>query len=257
MPRTPRKRSATNIYHIMMRGSNRQEIFHDDEDNIRFLETLEKYKSKTGLKVYGWCLMGNHVHLLLEEGNEDISITMKRINVSFVNFYKAKYKSIGHLFQDRYKSESVEKDAYLLTVIRYIHHNPVKAGMVTKPQKYRWSSCNGYYSGQGYEKDLLDKEFILGIFSENLQIALERFKDFNEQDNQDLCLEDLDKKKLTDDEVRDKVFKLVPETKILDFRNLSKEERKTIVRELRTIEGASYRQIARILAVSVGAVFNA
>ena len=87
MPRRAREKSKSGIYHIILRGANRREIFHDDEDYMRFLETLEKYKKKTEIKIYGWCLMGNHIHLLLEEGNEEISITMKRIGVSYVWFY--------------------------------------------------------------------------------------------------------------------------------------------------------------------------
>ena len=87
MPRMPRQRSNSGIYHIMLRGANRQEIFHDTEDNARFLETLKKYKNESGIKVYGWCLIGNHVHLLLQEGKEYLTVTMKRIGVSYVSFY--------------------------------------------------------------------------------------------------------------------------------------------------------------------------
>ncbi|MEG6521518.1 transposase [Desulfotomaculum sp. 1211_IL3151] len=83
MLRRAREKSETGIYHIMVRGANRQEIFHDDEDRLRFLETLDRIKITSEMKVYGWCLMNNHVHLLLEEANEDISITMKRLGVSF------------------------------------------------------------------------------------------------------------------------------------------------------------------------------
>ncbi|WP_280617153.1 transposase [Heyndrickxia oleronia] len=130
LPRGARVKSRSGIYHIMLRGVNKQEIFHDDEDCITFLDMINRYKEKAELTVYAWCLMNNHVHLLLKEGNEDISITMKRIGVSFVSYYNRKYETTGHLFQDRFRSENVESMRYLLTVIRYIHQNPVKAGMV-------------------------------------------------------------------------------------------------------------------------------
>ena len=103
MPRGAREKSEIGIYHIMIRGANRQEIFHDDEDNLRILETLNKIKATSEIKVYGWCLMGNHVHLLLGEGKEDLSVTMKRIGVSYVWYYNRKYKTTGHLFQDGLK----------------------------------------------------------------------------------------------------------------------------------------------------------
>ena len=87
MPRVAREKSRSGIYHVMLRGANRQEIFHDDEDCLKFLNIIEKYKVKSDLKLYAWCLMGNHVHLLVKEGNELLSTTMKRIGVSFVSYY--------------------------------------------------------------------------------------------------------------------------------------------------------------------------
>ncbi|WP_330571508.1 transposase [Serpentinicella alkaliphila] len=95
---TLREKSESGIYHVIIRGANRQEIFHDDEDCLRFLETLEKYKVKSAIKIYGWCLMNNHIHLLIEEGKEELSTTMKRIGVSFVGYYHLKYDTTGHLF---------------------------------------------------------------------------------------------------------------------------------------------------------------
>jgi putative transposase len=94
--------------------------------------------------------MSNHVHLLLREGSEDISITMKRIGVSFVSYYNWKYWTTGHLFQDRFKSENMETTEYLLTVTRYIHQNPIKAGIANKVDEWRWSSCVGYFCGIVY-----------------------------------------------------------------------------------------------------------
>jgi putative transposase len=143
MPRRARVKCGSGIYHILLRGANRQEIFQDDEDCSNFLDLLHKYKLKTKMKIYGWCLMSTHVHLLLREGNEDILTTMKRIGVSFFLYYNWKYGTSGHLFQDRFKSENVVNDQYLLTVIRYIHQNPLKARIVKRVNEWRWSSCPG------------------------------------------------------------------------------------------------------------------
>ena len=145
MPRRAREKSESGIYHIILRGANRQEIFHDDDDSTRFLETIEKYKKQVEIIVYGWCLMSNHLHMLLGEGKEELSITMKRIGVSFAWYYNWKYRTTGHLFQDRFASEIVDSDVYLMTVIRYIHQNPVKAGLVKCPLDWKLSSCAGYY----------------------------------------------------------------------------------------------------------------
>lgn len=171
MPRGKRTKSETGIYHVMNRGANRQEIFHDKEDFQRFLDTIVRYKKSSEMKVYSWCLMNNHFHLLLKEGKENLSDTMKRIGLSFVQYYHAKYGTTGPLCQDRFKSENVESEKYLLTVVRYIHQNPVKAGMIHCADDWKWSSCLGYYGKDCYPSNLLDKYYVLRKFSSDLEIA--------------------------------------------------------------------------------------
>ena len=126
MPRQARRKSKTGIYHVIMRGINRQSIFEDDEDYERFIETLKKYKETSEYKIYAFCLMRNHFHLLMKTEKEDLDLVIKRIAGSYVYWYNLKYHRSGHLFQDRYKSEAVEDDPYFLTVLRYIHHNPIR-----------------------------------------------------------------------------------------------------------------------------------
>lgn len=257
MPRRPREKSETGIYHIILRGSNKLEIFHDDEDSMRFLDILEKYKKKSGMEIYGWCLMGNHIHLLLGEGTEELSVTMKRIGVSFVWYYNSKYGTTGHLFQDRYRSEKVENDEYLLTVVRYIHQNPVKAGIVKRAEGWKWSSCLGYYGKRSYPSRLLDKEFVLRIFSDDKNTAITRFKEFNERENEDECLDDTIRIRLTDEEVKRKVKDFLPGLEIMQIKNLPKPKRDEIIHNIKRIEGTTQRQIARILGISSSLVFKA
>lgn len=251
MPRRARVKSGSGIYHIMLRGANRQEIFHDDEDCLRFLDILHKYKLKTVVKIYAWCLMSNHVHLLLKEGNEDISTTIKRIGVSFVSYYNMKYGTIGHLFQDRFKSENVENRRYLLTVVRYIHQNPIKAGIVKRVNEWRWSSCRDYYGAYNGKRKLLDPGFILGMFSDDNILAIERFKEFNERVNQDQCLDDhMKERKLTDDEARGMIKELLNGIEIAQVKSLPRRQRNEILQRTKKIRGLSQRQTARILGVS-------
>ena len=257
MPGQAREKSKTGIYHIIIRGANKQEIFHDEEDKIKFLEILKKVKSKTKIKVFGWCLMNNHVHLLIEEDKEEISITMKRIGVSFVWYYNKKYRTTGHLFQDRFKSEKVETDKYLLTVIRYIHQNPIKARMVKSIEQWKWSNCLEYYDNKIGPEDLLDKEVILVMFSDNKRIAIERFKHFNELQNDDCCLDEVDteKLKLTDEEARHEILKLINE--IAQVKSLPKHDRDEILKKVKRINGVTQRQVARILGASPSLIFKA
>ncbi len=165
MPRKAREKSESGIYHIMMRGINRQKVFKDDEDCLRFIQTLQKYKEQSDYAIYAYCLMGNHVHILLKTGTEPLEQIMRRVCGSYVYWYNDKYQRIGNLFQDRFKSEPVDGDAYFLVVLRYIHQNPVKAGLVKNIEQYKWSSYKEYLD----KAILIDKDFPLGMFNDDDQ----------------------------------------------------------------------------------------
>ena len=107
MPRQARKKSENGIYHIMFRGINKQQIFQENEDYRKFLNVVKECKEISGFKLFAYCLMGNHAHLLLKEGNENLDLIVKRIGSRYVYWYNTKYKRAGHLFQDRYKSEPI------------------------------------------------------------------------------------------------------------------------------------------------------
>ena len=136
----------------MLRGINKQTIFEDVEDKARFLETLNKYKAISKYEIYSYCLMDNHIHLLLKESEETISEVIKRISSSYVYWYNLKYERCGHLFQERFKSENVENRAYFITVLRYIHQNPVKAGLAKTVFKSKWTSINEYINKANYHR---------------------------------------------------------------------------------------------------------
>ena len=136
MPRQARKKSESKIYHVMLRGINQQQIFEDAEDCDKFLEVMRDCKEICQYDVYAYCLMGNHIHLLIKEGTETLEQVFKRICGRFVYWYNVKYRRVGHLFQDRFKSEPVDSNEYLLTVVRYIHQNPIKAGLCKRVSDY-------------------------------------------------------------------------------------------------------------------------
>ncbi len=146
MPRRARKRSESGLYHVMLRGGNRQRIFHDETDYRIFLEGLRKYRDLCGFTLHAYCLLPNHVHLLIRENpsGETVSQVMKRLGVWYVARYNRRYERSGGLFEDRFRSEAVDSDAYFTTVIRYIHRNPVKAGIVDEPGRYPYSSYLEY-----------------------------------------------------------------------------------------------------------------
>jgi len=259
MPRKARVKSRSGIYHIMLRGANRQEIFHDDDDCEKFLETMARCKKKSGMGVFAWCLMNNHVHLLLKEGDEEISTTMKRLAVSYVAYYNWKYRTSGHLFQDRFKSECVENVRYLLTVIRYIHQNPVKARIVDHAIEWRWSSCLEYYGKSNRSSEMLDLEYIMRLFSDDFRVAKTRFTAFNEQINKEECLSDdsYEQTRMSDEEARIEIRKFLGKYEIAQVKGLTKRERDELLRKVKEVKGISKRQVARILGVSSNLIYRA
>jgi putative transposase len=126
MSRNQRRLSKTGIYHVMLRGNEKKNVFIDDEDKIKIIEVIENKKREKNFYLYAYCVMDNHIHLVIKEGAESISGIIKRIFVSYAMYFNKKYKRVGHVFQDRFKSEVVESDSYLLGLIKYVHKNPEK-----------------------------------------------------------------------------------------------------------------------------------
>lgn len=254
MPRKARVRSKTGIYHIMIRGINRQTIFEDDEDYVYFSNVMKHAKIKGEFKLFGYCLMGNHVHILMQEKEESVSLSMQRICSSFVYWYNWKYDRCGHLFQERYKSEIVENEAYLLAALRYIHQNPVKAGIADSLDRYNWSSYHDYT----YEKSDLDTEFILGMFSKNRQLAIKRFKSFMEEESDEGFIEykDNHKHKVLDQEIIS-IVKSTYGVESTSLHLLEKDQVNVILRHLKSIDGVSIRQIARVTGMKKNIVERA
>ena len=178
MPRAARRKSESNIYHVILRSINKQQLFEDDEDRDKLLSVLRECKELSGFELYAYCLMSNHIHFLLKTGKEELETVFRRIGARFVYWYNTKYGRVGHLFQDRYKSEAVEDDAYFLTALRYIHQNPVKAGLCVSPEEYQYSSYPHFF-----EDKLIDSAFVLTLMSK------EEFAAFNLAANEDACME--------------------------------------------------------------------
>ncbi len=163
MARPYRLQGENYFYHITSRGDDRKKIFISDYDYRKFLDYLHKAKKKHNFYLYAYVLMSNHYHLLIETTKPNISKIMQNVNSAYTTYYNIKRHKYGHVFQGRYKSILVDKDSYLLELTRYIHLNPVRAGMVKKPEEYQWSSYKGYLTkeGDGY----IDKAQISQVIS--------------------------------------------------------------------------------------------
>lgn len=141
-------------YHVMVRGNNKMPIFKDNNDRAAFLEILRNNKEKFHFKLFHYALMENHVHLILHfENGPDLSAAMKRINIMYVQHYRRKYRGIGHFFQDRFKSFAIQDCPYMMECGRYVELNPVRSGIVKRPEEAVWTSYHAYL---GKQDDLVD-----------------------------------------------------------------------------------------------------
>ena len=245
MPRLPRQKSDSGIYHIMLRGINQQTIFEDDEDYFKFVETLENYKAISGYKLFAYCLMSNHIHILIKVEKEDLDLIMKRIAGRYVYWYNWKYYRKGHLFQDRFKSEPIEDDSYFLTVLRYIHQNPVKAGIVKSIDDYLFSSYNDYVNE---DSKIVNFDFAFSIMKKDEFIA------FNNEKNDDICLDIKPKEFRINDSDAKKIIKKVSKCdNATEFQELSQDIRDNFIKKLKE-NGLSVRQISRLTGISKGIV---
>ncbi|MFZ3588983.1 transposase [Bacillus sp. DJP31] len=245
MPRVARRKSISGIYHVILRGINKQTIFEDDEDKGRFLETLKKYKELCNYQLYSYCLMDNHIHLLMRESDESISNVIKRISSSYVYWYNLKYDRCGHLFQERFKSENVETKTYFMNVLRYIHQNPLKAGLTRNVFESKWTSLNEYFGNI----NIVDTDLGLKQFSPDKETAITLFNHFMTEHNEDQCLEYKIIARKSDDEVREELEKLgIPSTSVLQA--LERKSRDEALGRLKELSGISVRQLSRITGIS-------
>ena len=233
MARQAREKSESGIYHVMLRGTNKQKIFFDTQDCNKFIQILIDCKKVSKFELYAYCLMNNHIHLLIKENDENISTVMKRICCRFVYWYNAKYHRVGHLFQDRFRSEPVNTDEYFLCVLRYIHNNPVKANLVKNCSDYEFSSYNWYFENG----ILVDKDFPLSM------INIKEFERYHKEKDDNAYLEIADSVGAVTDEKAKTIIKQVTGfNDLLEVQKLEKENKKELIRSLKSL-GLSSRQI--------------
>lgn len=147
MPRVARAKSESGCYHVMLRRAGRQILFEDDADRSAFLATLSRVFGEEDIELLAWCLMDNHVHLVLLDPKDSLSHAMHRINCSYARRLNHRSAHVGHVFQDRFLSKPIDDDAYLLEVIRYVHNNPSEAH-AGSARDYPWSSYSEYAFGR-------------------------------------------------------------------------------------------------------------
>lgn len=176
MARAPRIEYPGALYHVLARGNQRREIFHDDADRTKYLAKLAAYKHRHGFALYAYVLMTNHVHLLIETRDVGLGKIIQGIHQSYTQSYNRRYQTVGHVFQGRYKAFVCAREAYLLELVRYIHLNPVRAKLVVDPADYRWSSHRSYLGMEAVPG--VDVQPVLAQFAERPSAARQRYREF-------------------------------------------------------------------------------
>lgn len=242
-----RSRAESGFYHVMLRGNGRQLIFEDDADRREFLSCLDNAIEREGVSLIAWCLMDNHVHLIIDDPHDGLSTVMYRIGMKYAMYFNNRHQREGHLFEGRFKSSPIESDEYLVQAVRYVLNNPVAAGISTL-EDYRWSSYAEYCG----ERGLTNTKPILDMFS-----SVEDFVSF--------CREGAPvfDGKLEFDNVPDQLVKEVATniaiqlgcTDLSKIKALSLKRRGAIVRALRDA-GLTVNQISRLIGISSASLYR-
>lgn len=255
MPREARRKSLSNVYHCMLRGINQQDIFFEDKDYLVFQNIIKKTKKVYLYQLYSYVLMPNHIHLEIKDENQKLSQIIHSIATSYAIYFNKKYERKGHLFENRFQSKNVESVYYILNLVRYIHQNPLKAG-ICKMERYQWSSYFDYFNNTRTreEEEIVDTKEVFNMFLSSKQESKERFLEFNQQifkfQKSIELLEFEMKNKLTDEEV---IYFLKKELSIHNIQGIQKYEKDTrdeIIRKIKQMKGTTQKQISRILGLN-------
>lgn len=180
MPRKPRIEFSGAFYHVIVRGNQKQRVFKDAADFQKYLLTLTVYKNRTGCRIYAHVLMNNHLHLLIETKDIPLSKVMQGVNQTYTMYFNRRYRTVGHLFQGRYKAIVCDREAYLLGLLKYIHQNPLRAKIVDRLDQYPWSSHHAY-TGKNNPLGLVDTDQVnqvLRMFSESKARSRTKYRQF-------------------------------------------------------------------------------
>lgn len=176
MARKARLHAPGAVYHVILRGNSKQDIFGDDKDRLQLCSVLDASCKRFDHRIHAFCLMTNHVHLQIQVGRIPLSRIMQNVSQRYTQWFNSRYKRCGHLFQGRYKAVMVDSDEYLLELAAYIHLNPVRAGITDHPARYQWSSHSAYTGKGSYP--WLETRLILSEFSTNAAKSQKMFSKF-------------------------------------------------------------------------------
>ena len=246
MPRVHRSFSNSNVYHIIIKGLDDSDFFFDNEDRIIFLEKIKYSKLKFKYQVYAYCLMTNHVHLVIKVDNDNLSKAMQSLIIRYSRYFNRKYDRKGNFIQNRFFSKNIENQKYFLDVCRYVHRNPEKAG-IDKTYNYRWSSYHEYLE----KEKIINKKVLLYYLDNNINNFI-CYTNKEENINEIMKLSDFEMiTSINDDELIEIIkrkFNLKTTKAII--KHFKNKKNRVKLKELKDINGISQRQISRVTMVN-------
>lgn len=247
MPRKPRQHSSLDLYHVVIKGINSQLLFEENRDYRKYLEILELHKENCNFDLFAYCLMSNHVHLLIRTNDVPLASIFRKINTAYANWFNMKYSRSGPLQDGRYYSEPIDSLDYFLSALRYIHRNPLKANLEKNVgSKYPW---NSYYAYTKQKDNLVDIEFVLSEFNN-----IDDFIEYHSSDSDNTFIDIHNIKRRIPDDVAIEIIKQFCNvnypTDICKFSLL--DRRKAII--MLYENGISARQINRLTGIPRGVV---
>ena len=246
MARKPRVEFEGAFYHVIVRGNQRQSIFRDDRDRLRYLERVEHYRQRYRFKIYAYVLMSNHVHLLLETGTTPLAKILHGIQFTYTQHYNWRYGTVGHLFQGRYQAILCDRDAYLLELVRYIHLNPARLPKPQDPAQYRWSSHHAYLGRKG--PIAVDTALVLGQLGNSVSQASKAYRKFIDEGrglgHESRYYETVDQRFLGDEEFIANVVKRAPRADVR--RGGRKVGFEILLRAVATVHGCGVKELLAV-----------
>lgn len=256
MPRTKRQYSISNVYHITLKGIDGQNIFLDNHDKSFFEKQMLETKNKYKYEIYAYCLMNNHIHIVLKSEKEILSKAMQSLGIRYTRYFNSKYERKGPLFQDRFFSKEIENQTYFLVVCRYVHRNPENAG-IEKTEDYKWSSFKEYIG----KSKIVNTSILLHYLDEK---TIERFIEYTTNSIESINAHNYSEidnyanlefiKKLSDFEASRLIMKKYNIEDISEFKDffekINKNEIEKIIKAIKNINGINKTQLHRITGIN-------
>ncbi|MDY0234955.1 MAG: transposase [Gudongella sp.] len=254
MPRRAREQSPTDFYHIMIRGINKEKIFEKSKHKKFMIEILSQSIEELQVDIGAYCIMDNHMHLIMKGDLFEIAKLMKKINIRFAMRYNNNLDRVGHVFQDRYRSENIYNDNHLLNAVSYIHNNPVKAGISKEIQDYEWSSYLGYFTKTNLNISDKIKDMVIELAG-----GVGGLREFHEKENITVFIDTEEEVKIIKDEIFNRTISgFCQKEGIRDASQIKRDPEKidNLIKILLGQDAFTYREIAEVLEVNKNYVYK-